>query len=88
MAKEKNTKGNLLAGLAKFQDFAGKRGYELVEETYGIHRVVNKGRVSNREAVQAYRVNDDGSVTFGWVINLAGRERVFKPEGGTYKVYA
>lgn len=89
MAKKIKKQGNLLAGIEKFQEFAKSRAYDICQKTYGIYRIVSKnGKTSKREAVRAYKIGNDGSAIFGWIINLAGRERVFKPDGSGYKVFA
>lgn len=75
------------AGLEKFNLYAEPRGFKIELTTYGIYKVVHNGKSSQLEAARAVKVNNDGSVTLGWIINIANRQRTFKPDGSGYDVY-
>ena len=81
MKKMENKK--FIVGIAKFNDYADPRGYEIDESTYGTNReVIHNGKSSHREAVNA--TAKDG--TFGWIVNLANRQRKFVSKADGYLV--
>ena len=84
---ENSEKSNFLVGLEKFAHYAGCRGIYMKPVTYGIYKVVHNGKTSEEEAVRAARNDEKGGLVKGWIINLGGKQRVFKPDSSRYKVY-
>ena len=81
-----NKKAISPAGLEKFNLYADPRGIKIDPASYGIYKVVHNGRTSELEAVRASQ-NINGDTVTGWIINLAHRQRTFKPDGSGYEVY-
>lgn len=79
-------KNNILAGIDKFNHYADPRGIQIDPASYGIYKVVHNGKSSELEACRASQ-NINGQTVTGWVINMAGRQRTFKPDGSGYEVY-
>lgn len=86
--KEKAAKtNNLIAGIEKFRGYATPRGFYMKESTYGVYNVTHNGHHTKLEAVRAARTEADGRMTKGWIINVAGRQRTFKPDGSGWEVH-
>lgn len=79
-------KNNILAGVEKFQFYAEPRGIMIDLKSYGIYKVVHNGKTSELEACRASQ-NVQGKTVPGWIINIANRQRTFKPDGSGYEVY-
>ena len=76
-----------MAGIDKFRKYADQRRLNIKEETYGIYRLKhNGGKPTEREAVRATK-NKDGELQKGWIINMGGCERSFKPDGSGYNIF-
>ena len=86
MAKKYNKKAIVRAGVEKFQFYAEPRGLMIDLKSYGIYKVVHNGKTSELEACRASQ-NINGQTVTGWIINLACRQRTFKPDGSGYEVY-
>ena len=85
--KEKAAKINLVAGIDKFRNYATPRGFYIKESSYGVYNVTHNGHHTQLEAVRAARTEKDGSMVKGWIINVAGRQRTFKPDGSGWEIY-
>ena len=85
--KQRENKSNILAGIEKFRNYATPRGFYMKEGTYGVYNVTHNGHHTKLEAVRAARTEADGRMTKGWIINVAGRQRTFKPDGSGWEVH-
>lgn len=77
----------MICGIEKFRRYAKPRGFYIRENSYGIYTVCHKGQRSQLEAVRAARSETDGTMTKGWIINIAGRQRTFKPDNKGWHVF-
>jgi hypothetical protein len=78
---------NKAAGLDKFKAYAKSRKIFLREDSYGLYKVTHARKTSVLEACRAAMVDRNGQTVTGWLINLANRQRVFKPDAAGYQVY-
>jgi hypothetical protein len=78
---------NKAAGLEKFQAYAKPRKIFLRENTYGFYKVTHARKTSVLEACRAAMVDRNGQTVTGWLLNLANKQRVFKPDAAGYQVY-
>lgn len=85
--KKKMQREGRVVGIEKFKLYAKPRQIYLLVETYDIYKVVHNKKISQREAVRAAMTNPDGSISVGWVINLAGRQRKFVADERGYKLF-
>jgi len=85
--KQRENKANIIAGIDKFRGYATPRGFYMKESTYGVYNVTHNGHHTKLEAVRAARTEADGRMTKGWIINVAGRQRTFKPDGSGWEVH-
>ena len=77
-----------MVGIEKFRLYAVPRDIILEEASYGLYKVVSHcGGISIREAVRATLKTENNMITFGWVINMANKQRKFVADDRKFKLF-